>query len=272
MEIKMVVDYIANNESALSVRNKLNETIDIANTTLYTNNKPTNISVGGIPKGTTFNQRTVTEMFDALLYAYVAPAVDFTTVPESPLVEHGNSLTSITFNIHITFGSETPLTLNIKRGNELIYGTSVSDSDVTFEYDCSSDPIVSNTMFTVVVQDNYNSRMVTKTFMFGYPYYYGVLNQPQATQEDIKDDFKVMAPKGTIVQKYTSVDQYPFIAYPVSWGDLDSIFDTNSFNITDAFTKQSLDVVGLDGESVPYTIYALNHITSIENYKMRFEF
>jgi hypothetical protein len=42
--------------------------------TIYTNLTPTPITVGGIPAGSTFSAKTMTEMWDALLYPYIAPS------------------------------------------------------------------------------------------------------------------------------------------------------------------------------------------------------
>jgi hypothetical protein len=41
---------------------------------LYTNTTPTPIAVGGIPAGSTFSNNTMQEMWDMLLYPYVAPS------------------------------------------------------------------------------------------------------------------------------------------------------------------------------------------------------
>lgn len=45
---------------------------------IYSNSTPTPFTVGGIPAGTTFSNQTMQQMFDALLYPYVAPAASLT--------------------------------------------------------------------------------------------------------------------------------------------------------------------------------------------------
>jgi len=42
--------------------------------TTYTNSSPTPYTLGGIPAGTTFSNKTMTEMWDALLYPYIPPS------------------------------------------------------------------------------------------------------------------------------------------------------------------------------------------------------
>lgn len=42
--------------------------------TTYSNSTPTPTTIGGIPAGSTFSNKTMTEMWDALLYPYIAPA------------------------------------------------------------------------------------------------------------------------------------------------------------------------------------------------------
>lgn len=43
--------------------------------TTYTNLTPTPASIGGIPSGSTFSNKTMSEMWDALLYPYIAPSI-----------------------------------------------------------------------------------------------------------------------------------------------------------------------------------------------------
>jgi len=45
---------------------------------IYTNLFPTPYTVGGIPAGSTFSNQTMQQMFDALLYPYVAPGASLT--------------------------------------------------------------------------------------------------------------------------------------------------------------------------------------------------
>jgi hypothetical protein len=42
--------------------------------TTYTNTNPTPYTIGGIPAGSTFSAKTMTEMWDALLYPYIPPS------------------------------------------------------------------------------------------------------------------------------------------------------------------------------------------------------
>lgn len=65
----------------------------------YTNEAPSTITVGGIPAGSTFDEQTLTDLFNSLLYPYQNPAfTGFSLVGPNP-VEVGVTLSgSQTFN------------------------------------------------------------------------------------------------------------------------------------------------------------------------------
>ena len=60
---------------------------------VYTNTTPTLIDIGGILAGSTFAAKTMTEMWDALLYPYVSPSPSLSaTIPSGQLqIEFGGS-------------------------------------------------------------------------------------------------------------------------------------------------------------------------------------
>ena len=49
--------------------------------TTYTNSSPTPYAIGGIPAGSTFSAKTMTEMWDALLYPYIPPSASLSIGP-----------------------------------------------------------------------------------------------------------------------------------------------------------------------------------------------
>ena len=75
------------NAGIITFTNSTGGTFDVtgitATTVTYTNLNPTTATVGGISAGSTFNAQTMTEMWDALLYPYQAPA--FTSFNRSNL-------------------------------------------------------------------------------------------------------------------------------------------------------------------------------------------
>ena len=84
--------------------------------TTYTNLTPTPNPIGGIPAGTTFNNKTMTEMWDALLYPYIAP---LPSLGGGGTREYG-SPNAVTLNWTATKGSKnvTAITLCVGRPDQ----------------------------------------------------------------------------------------------------------------------------------------------------------
>jgi hypothetical protein len=70
---------------------------------IYSNSNPTLITVGGIPSGTTFSNRTMKDMWDALLYPYIAPS---STLSGGNTREFGSS-NALTLNWSVTKGKNS---------------------------------------------------------------------------------------------------------------------------------------------------------------------
>ncbi len=78
----------------------------------YTNLTPTITALGGIPVGATFNNKTMTEMWNALLYPELFPALvnpsNTFTANTSGVFETGSTIPSITFSATFNRGSINP--------------------------------------------------------------------------------------------------------------------------------------------------------------------
>lgn len=103
----------------------------------YTNPLPSAITVGGIAAGTTFSNRTITQMFDDMLYPELFPSL---TNPSSGftssvtgLREIGEVLGTITFSSTFSRGSISPA-----------YGTSGFRSGLPSQYDFTGSGIPAN--------------------------------------------------------------------------------------------------------------------------------
>ncbi len=105
----------------------------------YTNAIPTPAAVGGVPAGTTFSSATMQQMWDMLLYPYVALSGDLN--PDTTR-EYGDS-NAVTLNWSVTKGSEnvtsitfsdttsvTPTNVPVQTGTKAF--TAISNVDTTF--------------------------------------------------------------------------------------------------------------------------------------------
>jgi hypothetical protein len=84
----------------------------------YTNANRTPLTIGGIPAGSTFSNKTMTEMWNALLYPYIPPSSTLTVSGFNPR-EFGAS-NAVTLNWSVTKGSKniTNITLCFNRSDQ----------------------------------------------------------------------------------------------------------------------------------------------------------
>lgn len=220
----------------------------------YTNSMPTTSALGGIPKGTTFDNKPIKEILDDLLYPYVEFSASISTNPNGGTYENGTSQNVSTATVSITLGSKQITSIKVLdySDNVLAEKTSGITTSNTFTLNKS---VTSNTNFKAIVTDGTTSKTVTSgTFTFVNPYYYGSINEGVTLTESlIKGLTKSVSSKGSKTFTITMNQQKAVFAYPSSYGNLTKILDENSFNVTDTFVKNTLTING-----VSYYVYVLN--------------
>ena len=238
----------------------------ISGGTTYSNDIPTYVKHGGVGLGVTFHDKTMKEMFDMILYPYVAP-----TVSTSVLSPSNGGTFEIGSTVTIT---KVRVTAQIKSNKltkiQVVHGTTTVAEKIdgienggTFDLNASY-PITSNATLTSKVTDDTQSIVSknTGTFTFVYPIYHGALDSDSApTEEQIKALTKHIESKGTKTYSFNCNNERFIFAYPKSYGALSQIYDQNNFNVTDTFTQYTVPVVCLDGKSVEYYVYISDRTT-----------
>lgn len=110
---------------------------------LYSNTLPTPISIGGIPAGTTFSNKTMTEMWNALLYPYIAPSA---SLGGGDTREFGSSNT-VSLSWSAARGSELITTIIVDGTPIVVTGNNQSGTKST----TATQNV--NTSFTMTVSD-----------------------------------------------------------------------------------------------------------------------
>jgi hypothetical protein len=110
---------------------------------IYSNSLPTPNTVGGIAAGTTFSERTMKQMWDALLYPYIAPAA---SLSGGFTREFGDS-NAITLSWSVTKRSESITTIVVDGTPVVATGNNQSGTKAT------TVPQNINTTFTMTVSD-----------------------------------------------------------------------------------------------------------------------
>ena len=229
----------------------------------YTNATPTPIAVGGIAKGTTFENKSMSDMFNALLYPYVAPSNLVLNASEmNGVFESGTTVTlnSVSWSFSKNSGTPSRLVLKIAGETDIVIASGEVPTSGTYNLTKS---ITSDTYARLVLtyeKGTINSNTVYATFV--HPYYYGV----GAVGTDPETLTKLVQSKGSKTLSFSPNKQHIIFAYPKSYGDLKSIKDSNGFENINGFTKTE------GGSSVPYLIYTSNEASTNTNFKLTFSY
>lgn len=206
------------------------------NSVTYTNENPTTAAIGGIAKGETFDNQTVKQMFDMLLYPYVAftGATATATPTNGGTREMGNqaSITAVNWNCG-TKGSMDLTSVKLysgtaASGSAIDEQTPGSAASGTFTLSDAVTTSNNNPRWTVQITDGKTTRTgTTGSFNFITAFYHGVTNKDAAsiTQEDILGATKDLTARGTKSYSYTTDNNKAMIAYPKSYGALTKITD-----------------------------------------------
>lgn len=248
----------------------------IAKGTTYSNDIPTYVEHGGISIGTTFEDKTIKEMFDMILYPYVSPVVSTSVISPSNggTFEIGATVTITRVRVTATIKSNKLTKIQVVHGTVTV-ATKADDSIAnggTFDFDVSY-PIKSNTTLTAKVTDDTQSIVSknTGTFTFVYPIYHGAFDSDSApTENQIKALTKHIESKGTKTYSFTTNNERFVFAYPKSYGTLSVIYDQNNFNVTDTFVRYTIPIVCLDGKTVEYYVYVSERST-VTNFNNKFQ-
>lgn len=206
--------------------------------TYYTNLTPVPVTVGGISAGTTFSNKSMQEMWDALLYPYIAPAVSLGCSPTSKelgastavtlswsVTKNSNSITSI-----IVDGLVIVPTGNNQSGTKA--ATSTQNVNTTFTMTASDGTTTVPTSATVYW---YNAIYWGKTSTFAAPSMAIVGSQPAwADGASVGSGKTLASSKSGSYAGINGAGQYLVFAWPSTFGT--PTFTINGLPNT-AFTK-----------------------------------
>ena len=227
----------------------------------YISDKPSTVAIGGLPLGYTSDGISIVELIDNMLHPYKAPSISLSMTPSNTLYELGATISSLTLKATITQGSNDITSLVfLKDGSPL---PSTSNPTLT------QSNIRNNVTYSAYVSDNINrinSNSINIKFI--NPIYIGSLSEVNST--NIKAMTKKIVNVGSQSYTYTINNKKMCIAFPSGW-TLRNIIDPNGFDITQSFTKETINIYCLDGNSKPYTVYS-SEFTSQSSFTVKFNF
>lgn len=220
------------------------------------------ITIGGINAGDTFNKTSMQDMWFTLLHPYQNPVVSLSsTLPST--VEVGTVINSTyTFTWSTTNDSNVDGTLTLSSsGGTLVSGLTTDDNTnlaIYFYHDDSDSESV--TISGVDTEANNFSDSVTTNWR--YYRYYGSSSSTTINDGEI---LALSQEFSTTRSKSWAQDgngQYLYYVYPSSWGDVSSgaPFTVNGLYNID-WTKTTRNVILSTGLSVEHIIYRSNNKT-----------
>ena len=239
---------------------------------IISNESTTTEKVGGIAKGTSLKGKSVKDVLESMLFAYVAfgtPSVS-STPSASSIVEKGTSKTVTAIKCTYTAGSKSLTSAKLYKNNTL-QETKTSSLTSGFSF-TRNDSITASTTYKIEITDGTTTKNSScSPFTFVDPFFYGILDSKSSpASATITSKTKDVNSSGDKTYTYTCTNKFPFIAYPSSYGNLTSILDGNGFeNLTD-FTKYTVTLSVASG-NVSYYIYIKNSAATITNFSYTFK-
>lgn len=245
--------------------------IDLAVLSTYTNETPMWITLGGMEPGNTFDKVTYNDMFTKLLYPYVAPTVSLAASPGSRVLEKGTSQQNIAFTATTKKFAQNITEVEFLLNSSVIYAVP-SPKAAGGQETYTHPEVTENSTFQARI---YDGRTIvssnTFSYTFVYPAYIGKVTKDiiTPTQELILLATKKVQNPGTLTSTYTYDDEKGFVATPPGW-TLSSIKDPSGYEIIDSFRKDTVAVIGTDGQSVNYNVYTMIESVGLENFTITF--
>ena len=229
----------------------------------YISDKPSTVAIGGLPLGYTSDGISIVELIDNMLHPYKAPKVSLSITPSNTLYELGATISTLTLKATITQGSNNVTSLVFLKDGSPLSSTS------NLELSKTETNVRTNVTYSAYVSDDVNrinSNSINIKFI--NPIYIGSLSEVNST--NIKAMTKKIVNVGSQSYTYTINNKKMCIAFPNGW-TLRNIIDPNGFDITQSFTKETINIYCLDGNSKPYTVYS-SEFTSQSSFTVKFNF
>lgn len=258
-----------------------NDIDNLEDADIFKASQATSTSLGGILAGDDLSGLSIQNILTKLLFPYVSPIIisNADCYPKDLLLEKGLSVMLTQINTSVKKGSEP-----IKKIAFLISGVEVYEiiDDVCeggiFKYIPPQPIHIQRDLpvgyFQVAVTDTTDKVILSNipTAKFIYPIYCGSISESDTVDTNLLYGLsKVISTKKGKDYTYNTNNQHMIMACPKEYGELESIIDSNGFNLINSFNKQEIEVDCLDGTTQLYYLYK-NAVSSVSKYKITYNF
>ena len=234
----------------------------------------TTFGAGGIAVGTNLGTAPITiqDLMDMIFYAYVAPTISLSSSVPTTLREFGNTIASLTLSATTVKKSNPITSVTFFRNGTLVDTVATPSPNGGVETYSGTPPVATLTTFFSRVSDGTSTvQSNTLTYSFVYPFYFGVGAQG-LTNVQIAALTKIIQTKQNTNTTTSPTSQVFYFAYPLSYGLLTSILDTNGFETISDYIIRTVVITGLDGLPQNYTVYEYANLTTQVNFTNQYKF
>lgn len=237
----------------------------------YTNLKPVTANIGGIQKGKVFNKANWKDVFNELLYPYVAPTIASFGQSKNPnsYYETGTNISPITFSTTINVGSDDIKSVILEQDGNPVYTFKTLTPNGGSESINFTNDIKTETKFRIIVQDAKDKKYYSSyaNYRFRDPVFVGVIDTGVEITETLVKSLSKYVTTGQIVHTMNPKSQRMIIVYPKTYVPK-SIIDKNGFEIIKSFNTQgNVSIVKANGVVEQYT-YIVTDPTDQSNFKI----
>ena len=253
--------------SSSTIKTALNELADrtslINSDIKYSNETPMPEDVGGLETGDTFFEKTISEMFDLLLYPYQYPAISsFSISSQSTTLEVGDIVSggNRTFNWSITNNSNIQTgTIKIQDLTNSVYLATGLEADGTEIVDIGSN-ISKNTAASHqfrIYATNTKGTEINRTYTINWRWrlYWGSSSLEELTETDIESlQNSVLTTTENATRNYNA-GGYKYLVYPVVFGLASKFTDNDSGFAVAMEEPEIINITNNYGVGQDYYIY-----------------
>ncbi len=222
----------------------------------------TSMDIGGIVKGTSFDNMAISEVLRSMIYSYLPPLCSITidnkyaevgTYPE-PILNYSITKRTkpTTTSLHNMIpGFHDPIT-----NNEQVTETGTSTGIVI-------SPIgATQTIFTIIVNDGSVSQSASTSIEGIYPYFYGFSDLNVITNSELRKLTKLVEYKSDKTVDISGKGNYYFI-YDKNYGPISSIKDEYNNEYIDDFTYSIRKLSNGPWALKEFYVYQMNNVLQI---------
>lgn len=261
---------------------------------IFGNNTAIVQEIGGIQKGQVLGDLTVKEVLNKLLFPQVAPQIKL-TIYGNGVYEKGQEVTIRGGYIQTTKGSGNINTIGLSKFDKNWRESSVFSyyadgnekyqKDFVYRFEDEQKTIfpltvTEDTQFRARIFCNvggpggYSQDGDWNSVKFVYPFYVGVCAEDAVIDEALVKGLTKKVHRGiTTTSTFTCDNQRIIFAQPKNdtIPRINTIKDSNGFEIIDSFTVMEMQITGLDGTAQDYYVF-VNEPSTVTNFKVVFDY